>query len=187
MTRDSRTAATSVLVACMVALAGCGGDDSGGGAAGAAGMLAAAGMGAGVGAAGVGAGTARAVAPIIGFATGTVTGSATFSQQAAGVTVEVMLSNCPDGLHPVHIHEGVSCADAASQGMHWGPTRGEGIPDVMCSGGMGVVTYTRLPTPVETAWSVGGDATTNVVSHAFVVHNPDEMKTRIGCGVIAAQ
>jgi Cu/Zn superoxide dismutase len=180
MNRQATSFATSLFVICALGVSGCAsGDDGGDGAS--------AGGGAGNGAGGNGAATARAVAAISGFGGGTVTGTATFSQQPAGVTVEIMLSNCPDGVHPVHIHEGTSCADAMMQGAHWNMTRGEGIPDITCAGGTGVSTYTRMPTPAELAWSIGGDAATSVVNHAFVVHNNDEMKTRIGCGVIAMQ
>jgi Cu/Zn superoxide dismutase len=128
-----------------------------------------------------------AAATIAGFSGGTVTGTATFSSDADGVTVVVSLMNCPDGMHPVHIHEGTSCADAMAQGAHWGMTRGEGIPSVMCTGNMGTAMFTRPNSAApELKWSIGGDEATDVIGHAFVVHNNDDMKTRIGCGVIEA-
>jgi hypothetical protein len=34
---------------------------------------------------------------------------------------------------------------------------------------------------------VGGAAATNVIGHAFVVHNPGDPAPRIGCGLIAAK
>jgi hypothetical protein len=45
---------------------------------------------------------------------------------------------------------------------------------------------TRATTDPALGWTVGGDATTNVVGHAFVAHDPDVpmMPPRIGCGVI---
>ncbi len=125
-------------------------------------------------------GQARAmIAP---FGAGTVTGTVTFTQVGLMVTVVVELQNCPAGAHPVHIHQGTSCADANAQGMHWDTTRGEGIPDVTCANNTGTVTHTRAGTPGSTAWSVNGSTTTNVIGHAFVVHTGQD---RIGCGVIA--
>jgi Cu/Zn superoxide dismutase len=141
------------------------------------------GMGtAGVGTAGVGAaGTTGTPGP-----TG-MAGIATFRQDGTGVFVEVTLTNCPDGMHGVHIHQGTSCDTAETQGAHWDMTRGEGIPDVLCSGGRGSSMATRMATPPETAWSVGGDAATNVVGHAFVVHGQGMPPERIACGVIMMQ
>ena len=130
-------------------------------------------------------GTPTAVANLTGFMGGTVTGTATFTQAANGVTVVVALQNCPDGAHGVHIHQGTSCESADTQGGHWDMTRGEGIPDVMCTGGMGTSTLTRPATDPTLAWNVGGDAATNVIGHAFVVHG--DMGVRIGCGIISMQ
>jgi Cu/Zn superoxide dismutase len=143
------------------------------------------GMGTGGATAGSGATMPTAVATIAGFMGGTVTGTATFVQNGTSVTVTVSLMNCPDGPHPVHIHQGTSCMDATMQGAHWDTTRGEGIPDVMCTGMTGTSTVTRMATDPMLAWSVGGAAATNVVGHAFVVHNPGDPAPRIGCGLIA--
>lgn len=164
-----------------------GGAKAGGGGA-------AAGMGAAAGAtAGTGAGGGSAVATLTGFGSTpeTVKGTATFTKATGtDVKVTVELSNCTDGkAYPVHIHEGTSCADAMAQGDHWGPARGEGIPSVMCMGTTGKSELTRPATPANLAWTIGGDAMTNVVGHAFVVHQPDVpmMPPRIACGVIAAK
>jgi superoxide dismutase, Cu-Zn family len=113
----------------------------------------------------------------------TVTGTAKFSQAAGKVTVVVTLANCPNGAHPVHVHEGTSCASAEAQGPHWGPggVRGEGIPDVTCSGQTGTVTYTNNDTTASKVWTLDGNATTDPTGHAFVVHTGTD---RIGCGII---
>lgn len=149
--------------------------------------------GGGIGIAGAGAGagagavTGSALAWIAPFGTGTVTGSVTFTQIGTDVTAVVSLSNCPDGPHGVHIHQGTSCADPMMQGGHWDMTRGEGIPDVMCSGGTGTTMVTRGAADPTLAWSIGGNPVTNVVGHVFVVHNPGDPAPRIGCGQIVAQ
>jgi Cu/Zn superoxide dismutase len=152
----------------------------------AAGTSATAGTGATAGAGAAPAGSA--VATIAGFMGGTVTGSATFTKATGtDVKVAVAIANCTAGKsYPVHIHEGTSCADAMAQGDHWGPARGEGIPSVMCMGTAGTSTLTRPAIPANLAWTIGGDAMTNVVGHAFVVHDPDvaTMPPRIACGVI---
>jgi hypothetical protein len=151
-----------------------------------AGTGAAAGTGATAGTSAAPAGSA--VATLTGFMGGMVTGTATFLKAAGtDVTVNVALANCVAGkAYPVHIHEGTSCADIAGQGEHWGPARGEGIPSVMCTGTTGTSTLTRPAIPTNTAWTIGGDVMTNVIGHAFVVHDPDvaTMPPRIACGLI---
>lgn len=169
----------------------------------AAGMAAAAGARAGTGgasagtsatagsAAGAGGGTAVATLTGFGSTPETVKGTATFAKATGtDVKVTVEISNCTDGKeYPVHIHEGTSCADAMAQGDHWGPARGEGIPSVKCMGTTGKSELTRPATPTNLAWTIGGDTATNVVGHAFVVHQPDvpSMPPRIACGVITAK
>jgi Cu/Zn superoxide dismutase len=145
--------------------------------------------GSGIGAAGAGgAGPGgSAVATIAPFGTGTVSGTVTFTQSGSDVTALVSLQNCPDGPHGVHIHQGTSCADATTQGDHWDMARGEGFPDVTCSGGAGTTTVTRAATDPALAWSIGGNPVTNVIGHVFVVHDPGMPAPRIGCGQIVAQ
>ena len=123
---------------------------------------------------------------------GTVTGAVTFTKGiGTDVTVNVTLNGCVAGkTYPVHIHQGTGCADAVAQGDHWGPTRGEMIPSVVCGAtGMGTTMYTRPATDPTLAWTIGGDPATNVVGHAFIAHAPDVpmMPPRIACGVIAAK
>jgi hypothetical protein len=54
-------------------------------------------------------------------AANTLSGTATFSKVSFGVQLNISVMHCTDGkTYPVHIHEGSSCADAMSQGVHWG-------------------------------------------------------------------
>lgn len=128
-----------------------------------------------------------ATATIAKFGAGTMTGQATFKQVGTDVTATITLTGCTDAkAYPVHIHDGAACTDAATQGGHWAVPRGEGIPNIVCAGTTGTVTFTRAATPAASAWSVGGDATTNVEGHVVVVHDPDVATLpRIACGVIA--
>src|SRR5262245_40829257 len=151
----------------FVGLAACGGDDGGG----------------------VG---ATAMSSVTGFMGGTVTGTGMFVQGAPdtaanSVTLTLTLNGCATGkVYPAHIHTGSACTDTMTQGGHWDMTRGEGIPMITCAGTTGMVTYTRTATDPTLAWSVGGDATTNVIGHIIVVHDPDAPMLRIGCGPITA-
>jgi Cu/Zn superoxide dismutase len=170
-----------VLAGSLLALGACAADSNESGAMAGGGALPNAGAGGSAAVAG------SAVATIAPFGMGTVTGTVMFTQTATDVTAVVSLSNCPDGPHGVHIHQGTSCADPTMQGGHWDMTRGEGIPDVMCSAGTGTSMVTRAATDPMLAWSIGGNALTNVIGHVFVVHNPGDPAPRIGCGPIVAQ
>jgi hypothetical protein len=61
-------------------------------------------------------------------------------------------------------------------------TVGVTVALTMCPDGKNM----REATDPMRGWSVGGDATTNVIGHAFVPHADDAMPSRIGCGVITA-
>ena len=153
------------LALMVVAVAACGGDDGGGG-------------------------SQMATSTVNTFMTGTVTGTGTFEQGAVdtaadSVTVKITLNNCVDGkAYPVHIHTGAACTDATTQGGHWDMTRGEGIPNIMCSGTSGTTTYNRAATDATLKWSVGDGSATDVIGHTIVVHDPDVNMTRVACGVI---
>src|SRR5258706_11678586 len=121
---------------------------------------------------------------VAGFMGGTVTATGTFTQSGTDVLLSVTLSGCVAGkTYNTHIHQGSDCTDTMTQGGHWDMTRGEGIPAIMCTGTTGTTFTTRSATPDVTAWSVGGNATTNVIGHVLVVHDPDMATTRIGCGL----
>ncbi|HKP59356.1 MAG TPA: superoxide dismutase family protein [Polyangiales bacterium] len=125
---------------------------------------------------------AAAPAPISG-----VTGMATFTNLGPSVELSIALTGCTSGKnYPFHIHEGTSCTDAMSQGAHWDPPRGEGIPDIPCSGGVAATVYMRETSDAK-PWTVGDPAASNVIGHVVVVHDPDDPMKRISCGQIKAQ
>jgi Cu-Zn family superoxide dismutase len=54
--------------------------------------------------------------------TNTITGSATFTQVGAAVTLVIQVSNCPEGNHAVHLHELKDCGNnGLAAGDHWVP------------------------------------------------------------------
>jgi hypothetical protein len=185
-------------------------------------------------------------------------GMATFTKTLSGVDLTIMVTGCTDGKsYPVHIHEGMSCDNATTQGGHWGAMpmsgsagasgaaagsgaagsaagsggaagsagqaggaagasgsasaagsggaagasgsasaagsggaaggapvlvlRGEDIPDIKCSAGMGSTVTSRSTPDVRLLWTIGGEALTNVVGHVIVVHDGS---ARIACGKI---
>ena len=59
--------------------------------------------------------------------------------------------------------------------------RGEDIPDIKCSAGVGSTVTSRSTPDVRLIWTIGGETLTNVVGHVIVVH---EGSARIACGKI---
>jgi len=164
--------------------AGASGAGGAGGVGGAGGAGGAGGMAGGGGAGGMAGGKSTAIAHVMAFGTGTVTGTVLFGKQGADVTATFALATCPDGMHGVHIHQGTSCADEMSQGAHWDMTRGEGMPDLLCVAGTASGLYTRSSADPTLAWSIGGDPMTDIVGHVLVVHDNVDPMVRVGCAVI---
>jgi Cu/Zn superoxide dismutase len=136
-------------------------------------------------------GEAKAVANIMPFSTGTIRGTATFTQSGSNVTLVVALTNCPQGVHPMHIHQGSSCASVDTQGMHWDSPRGDnigsGTGQITClADSTAMLTYTRMGTDPK-PWTVGGLAASDVVGHVLVVHGINNTDQRHGCGEIMRQ
>lgn len=162
---------------------------TGGGTAGAAGAM---------GGNGGGSGASTARATIMPINSGTITGTAVFTNVAGGVQVTINLANCPAGTHGIHIHEGTACTDNTTQGQHWGgsgtaqsPSRGEGIGngtgEITCNAQMvgGPLVYTRMDTPANLRWTIGGPTASNVIGHSIVVHGLTSAD-RHGCGMVQA-
>jgi hypothetical protein len=93
------------------------------------------------------------------------------------------------GAHPMHIHQGTSCATVADQGMHWDTVRGENIGpnggEITCGADMkGMLVYTRTNADPATRWTIGDGSRTDVIGHPVVVHGVMNTDLRHGCGVI---
>jgi hypothetical protein len=162
-----------------MATGGMGGSGMGGGGAGGA----AAGMGGGGGSGGAGGKTA--VAKIMGVNGKTVTGTATFTEEATMTKLVLDLTACPDGPLVSHLHLVNDCGDnAAAAGNHWVPN-GEMLGNYTCTGGKAMHTAMK-PT---TAWTIGGEAATDITQHSFMVHEGSDPQPggKIGCGVLDAQ
>ena len=143
-----------------------------------------------------------ATATIEGRSGSPLKGTATFVQTDETVHVTVDVTNAPEGVHAVHLHEKGDCSapDATSAGGHFNPSHAEhGSPDVPMhhAGDFGNMTvgeeghgHLELDTTMLTV--VPGDR--SVVGRAIVVHaKEDDMHTqptgnagaRIGCGAVA--
>ena len=128
------------------------------------------------------------------------------SEGKKGVKLTVKVEGAPEGDHAVHIHETPDCSDPDGKkaGGHWNPTteahgawsaEHHHMGDVgnmkVGKDGKGEITLTT------DKWTLGsGDAKTDVLGHAIVVHEKvDDFTTqptgnagnRIGCGVIAKE
>jgi hypothetical protein len=114
-------------------------------------------------------------------------GVVTFTNLGPSIEISIALTQCQNGKsYPIHIHTGTSCADEMSQGGHWDPPRGEGIPNVACSNAIGMVLTQRDSSDAK-PWTVGPPMESNVVGHVMVLHDPDDPTKRIACGEIKAQ
>ncbi len=125
-----------------------------------------------------------AIAHLMGLDGQTLHGTAMFTQSGMDVGLVITLSDCMNGIYPVHIHEGTSCADEAARGMHWETVRGEGIPAIVCDGGSGIQTHARMAGVPETTWSIATDAADDIIGHVVVVHGAT---AQVACGVIEAR
>jgi Cu/Zn superoxide dismutase len=113
-----------------------------------------------------------------------IMGTVTFIQRGTDVEVVYDITNCPDGAHPTHIHNGRGCGSRPEQENHWDGMRGELIPDLNCSGGTGTLTYTRDDRDPDIAWSIGGGGPTDILGHPVIIHGAGDTDPRIGCGII---
>lgn len=96
-------------------------------------------------------------------------GTAIFTQTGEDVTVVFNLTGCADGNHAIAIHDGYACDSATTEGVPWG-ARGTGIPDIMCSGNQGTLTYTRTGADKTKNWTVADHVMeTDLTAHVIII------------------
>ncbi|HEY1025054.1 MAG TPA: superoxide dismutase family protein [Sphingobacteriaceae bacterium] len=148
---------------------------------------------------------AGAFAEITGTKTDTTgNGTAVFSQKNGSEVVMKLAITFPTMANKsvaVHIHEHGDCGDSGKEAHgHWNPTNeqhGKWGSSAYHSGDIGNVQLNGEGTGTITLssdrWTIGGDATTDILNKAIIVHSGvDDYKTqptgnagsRIGCGVI---
>jgi Cu-Zn family superoxide dismutase len=133
----------------------------------------------------------------------TLVGEALFTQEKHGVKMVLTVDHATPGSHAVHLHEKGDCTapDATSAGGHWNPTEHAhgnraGGADFhsgdIANIGVGQNGKGRLEV-VGHEWTIGGDAKTDVVGKAVIIHaNTDDFVSqpagnagaRVGCGVV---
>lgn len=116
---------------------------------------------------------------------GSISGSAVFTQKGEDVDLVVNLTNCADGNHQFRIHDGYSCDNANTEGMPWG-ARGTGIgpaSGIACSGGKGMLMYTRSGADKSKNWTVGDHVQeTDLTAHVVIVSDEKDPNSRAACG-----
>lgn len=131
-----------------------------------------------------------------------VSGTATFTEEADGVRVVVEIAGAPPGEHAVHVHENGDCSapDASSAGSHFNPEQHEhGGPHtaVRHPGDFGNLTVGadgRGRLELVTRDLTVGESPISVVGLSIIVHEKvDDFSQpvgnaggRIGCGEITA-
>jgi Cu/Zn superoxide dismutase len=117
----------------------------------------------------------------------TITGKATFEQTGTTVKMTMTVMNCPTGKHAMHLHMNKDCGNnGEAAGTHWVPN-GEKIGDVDCGANMmGTHTHVREADDPQGAWTIGGNAATDITKYSMVVHEASDVSPggRIACGLV---
>jgi hypothetical protein len=113
-----------------------------------------------------------------------IVGTASFVATAGGVDLVVSITGCRALGYPVLLHQAADCSELGLRSPVWNASGGTNITSVHCTGttGIGLDYYTR-PNTDPMPWSVGGPASTSVLAHALVVHDPVTMDP-LSCGVV---
>jgi Cu/Zn superoxide dismutase len=172
----------------MSAGTGGGGAASGGMSGGTAGATGGGGAGGSGGGGGSGGAPGKtAVAKIMGLGGKTVTGTATFTQEATMTKLVIDITACPDGPMVSHLHQVKDCGDNGNAAMNHWPTNPDDqvFGNYPCSAGKA----THMAMKPTSIWTIGGDEATDITQHSFMVHEGSDPAPggRIGCGVVDAQ
>lgn len=134
----------------------------------------------------------------------TVAGTVQFDAQSDGkvkMTLDITVDKEPNKTIAVHIHENGACSDMGkAAGGHWNPTsmdHGKWGSSAYHAGDIGNIKLDgsgKGTMTMETdQWTIGGDAKTNILGKAIIVHAGEDDYTsqpsgnsgsRIGCGTI---
>lgn len=145
-----------------------------------------------------------AIAALSSASGSTLSGEATFTQNEDGsVAFELSISGASPGSHAIHLHANGDCSapDATSAGGHWNPEdvdHGKREETEMFHAGdidnleVGADSTGSISMTVN-GWSVGGEASSNVIGKAIIIHAAADDFTsqpsgaagpRVGCGVV---
>ncbi len=155
-----------------------GGAGTGTGGVGNGGASGMAGVGNQAGAAGAGQPGSKAEAQVVHIADGeTITGTANFQLLGNGdVKLKLTVTNCPVGVHNVHLHVGNACS---APGLHWVPN-GEIITAITCDAQMmGSLNFTAP----AASWEVNTDTMNDVSKYLIVIHAINQGPA-IACGEV---
>ena len=114
-----------------------------------------------------------------------ITGMGTFSETATGVDLDLQLHGCMfSETFSAFVQDGTNCDEATLTGPHWDSPRGEGLPEISCTGrsGGGHTYFTRYKREPK-LWSIGTPASSNILGHALVIYEPGSLRP-LACGVI---
>ena len=128
-----------------------------------------------------------ATATIMPTGTNTVTGTATFSVNPQGlVSLQITLTNCPPANTRRTCTSSPAAGRTATTPAITGSPKGEIIQTITCAAN-GTATSTTIATS-PAYWTIGGDASSNVLPHAIMIHAAADPSAgaRIGCGVATA-
>src|SRR5690606_31940899 len=134
----------------------------------------------------------------------TLTGEATFEEETGGgVKMVLRVQHTTPGEHAVHLHQSGDCSapDATSAGGHWNPNDVEhgnrAGAGAFHSGDIANLIVgedsTGVLEIVAPDWTIGGDAHSDVIGKAVIIHASEDdfvsqpsgnAGARVGCGVV---
>lgn len=118
-----------------------------------------------------------------------VQGSARFVSTATTVDLRIESNGCDSSqAYPVRVLDGDACGATRLSDPAWDPPRGEGIPNLQCTGvasGIGRVAHGRARAQPERSWSIGTGDDSDLLGRALALFDPTT-GVQLACGVIEA-